>query len=282
MSANSVKLHQKFGFIGGGNIARAICEGMVRKKLISFSQVYVSCTTDTSLQYWKDQGAFTTTCNGKVADEADVIFLAVKPHIIAEAIAQLLQTFTPDKAANKLFISVLAGTTLTAIENILQEVHGARVMRVMPNTPLLVGEGCSVYCPGQQATEDDIELVKTIFQVSGVCELVPESLISSVGALAGSGPAFIYLIIEALSDGGVKLGIPRKTSTMFAAQTVLGAAKMVLETGRHTGILKEEVTSPGGTTIAGIHELEKGRLRSTLMDALDAAAKRAGELSTKK
>ncbi|KAK5650625.1 hypothetical protein RI129_001654 [Pyrocoelia pectoralis] len=282
MSVNSVKLHQKFGFIGGGNIARAICEGMVRKKLISFSQVYVSSATHTTLEYWKDQGAFTTTINGKVADEADVIFLAVKPHIIAEAIAQLLQTFTPDRAANKLFISVLAGTTLAAIENILQEVHGARVMRVMPNTPLLVGEGCSVYCPGQHATEYDINLVKTIFQVSGVCELVPESLISSVGALAGSGPAFIYLIIEALSDGGVKLGIPRKTSTMFAAQTVLGAAKMVLETGRHTGILKEEVTSPGGTTIAGIHELEKGRLRSTLMDALDAAAKRAGELGPKK
>lgn len=274
----SIKFLQKFGFIGGGNISKAICEGMVRKKLISFSQVYVSSATAASLQYWKDKGAFTTTINGEIADEADVIFLAVKPHILAEAVAQLLQTYTPAKATNKLFISVLAGTTLAAIEHILQEVNGARVMRVMPNTPLLVGEGCSVYCPGQYVTEDDINLVKTIFEGSGVCELVPESLISAVGALAGSGPAFIYIIIEAMSDGGVKLGIPRKTSTMFAAQTVLGAAKMVLDTGKHTGVLKEEVTSPGGTTIAGIHELEKGGLRATLMDALEAAAKRSDVL----
>ncbi|KAF5270403.1 hypothetical protein FQR65_LT05591 [Abscondita terminalis] len=147
--------------------------------------------------------------------------------------------------------------------------------------PLLVGEGCSVYCPGQQATEDDIKLVKKIFQTSGICELVPESLISAAGALAGSGPAFIYIIIEALSDGGVKLGIPRQTATTFAAQTVLGAAKMVLETKRHTGALKEEVTSPGGTTIAGIHALERGCLRGTLIDALEASAQRSIEMAKK-
>ena len=282
MDLNEIKFNQKFGFIGGGNIAKAICEGMVNKKLISFSQVSVSCHSDTSLQYWKQRGAFTTRDNGIIADESDIIFLSIKPHILPEAIAQMLQTYTPAKAANKLFVSVLAGIKLEALEHILQEVDGARVMRVMPNTPLMVGEGCSVYCPGQHATENDINLVKTIFEVSGVCELVPESLIGAVGALAGSGPAFIYLIIEALSDGGVKLGIPRKTATTFAAQTVLGAAKMVLETGRHTGVLKEEVTSPGGTTIAGIHALEKGGLRSTLMDALEMAAKRSAELGAKK
>ncbi|KAF5282971.1 hypothetical protein FQA39_LY04842 [Lamprigera yunnana] len=269
--AQEFKITKKIGFIGGGNIAKAICAGMVRKGLITYSNVYVAALHETTLETWKKLGANVTTVNGSIVDEADIIFLSVKPHILPEAIAQMLQTYNPTKAANKLFISVIAGVKLESLENILGDVEGARVIRVMPNTPLLVGEGCSVYCPGQYASESDTELVKKIFEVSGICELVPESLING-----------IYLVIEALSDGGVKLGIPRKTATTFAAQTVLGAAKMVLETGQHTGVLKEEVTSPGGTTIAGIHALEKGGLRSALMDALEASAKRSAELGMKK
>lgn len=271
-----------FGFIGGGNIAKAICQGMVHKGLIEYSQVYASAAHHGTLEEWESLGAHVTTINGVIANEADIIFLSVKPHILPEAIAQMLQSYNPSKAAHKLFISVITAITLESLENILVDVEGARVIRVMPNTPLLVGEGCSVYCPGQHATENDIRLVKKIFKMSGVCEMVPESLMVAASALIGSGPAFIYIIIEALSDGGVKLGIPRQTATTFAAQTVLGAAKMVLDTNRHTGVLKEEVTSPGGTTISGIHALERGGIRAALMDALEACVKRSDEIAIKK
>lgn len=179
------------------------------------SQIYVSGPRLTTLAPWKSFGAHVTTNNGEIVNEADVIFLSVKPHILPVAISSVLQTYTPGKATNKLFISVLAGTTLEALENvcitlfnvfvlfkyeiiligfilqILSNIEGARVIRVMPNTPLLVGEGCTVYCPGQHATEADIKLVQSIFEVSGICELVPESLINVIGALSGSGPAYV-------------------------------------------------------------------------------------------
>lgn len=138
----------------------------------------------------------------------------------------------------------------------------------MPNTPMMVGDGCTVYCPGQQATAEDISIVKSILEVSGVCRLVPESMINAVMGLSGCGPAFTYVFIEALSDGAVKMGVPREMATNFAAQTVLGAAKMVLETKKHTGTLKDEVCSPGGSTIAGIHALEKGGLRYLILNQL--------------
>jgi len=274
-------IRQKLGFIGGGNMAKAICEGMVRKGLAQYSQIHVSGPRLESLHDWKVRGAHVTTNNGYVVDEANVIFLTVKPHVLPEAVASIFKTYTPSKAANKLFISVIAGVTLEALENTLSDLEGSRIIRTMPNTPLLVGEGCTVYCPGQQATEADIALVKSIFEVSGVCQLVPESMINAVCALAGSGPAYIYLIIEALSDGGVKMGIPRAMATKFAAQTVLGSAKMVLETGKHTGALKDETASPGGTTIAGLHALERGGVRAALMDAIEAAVHRCSELAHK-
>lgn len=276
------EIKQKIGFIGGGNMGKAICQGMLRKGIVKASQIYVSGPRLTTLAPWKSFGAHVTTNNGEIVNEADVIFLSVKPHILPVAISSVLQTYTPGKATNKLFISVLAGTTLEALENILSNIEGARVIRVMPNTPLLVGEGCTVYCPGQHATEADIKLVQSIFEVSGICELVPESLINVIGALSGSGPAYIYLVIEALSDGALKLGLPRAIATKFAAQTVLGAAKMVLETGQHTALLKEEITSPGGTTIAGLYALEKGRVRASFMEAIDAATQRSIELGHKK
>nr|CAH7716323.1 unnamed protein product [Callosobruchus chinensis] len=158
----------------------------------------------------------------------------------------------------KLFVSVLAGVTMEQLENCQLE---ARIIRVMPNTPMMVGEGCTVFSPGPKATEHDIKIVKSILSVSGVCKQVPESLINAVGALSGSGPAFVYLMIEALADGGVKMGIPRAMALEFASQTVLGAAKMVKDTGKHPAELRDEVCSPGGTTITGIHAMERGGVR---------------------
>ncbi|EEZ98115.1 pyrroline-5-carboxylate reductase 3 [Tribolium castaneum] len=275
------RLNETIGFIGGGNMAKAIAEGIVKKGLVDYKQLVVSGPRDGSLEYWRGLGSKTTTQNGDVVCDADIIFLAVKPHILPSAVANIYETMKKP-VKGKLFVSILAGITLEALENCLATLEGSRVIRVMPNTPMMVGEGCTVFCPGQRASDDDIALVKTLLETSGVCKQVPESLINAVGALAGSGPAFVYLMIEALSDGGVKMGIPRAMATNFAAQTVLGAAKMVLESGKHTGVLKDEVCSPGGTTITGIHALEKGGVRGAIMDAVEAAAKKSAELGQKK
>ncbi|XP_018327560.1 pyrroline-5-carboxylate reductase 3 [Agrilus planipennis] len=281
-SENSGPLSQKIGFIGPGNMAKAICEGMVRQGLVDYSQIYVSGPHEKSLVYWRAQGAKTTHQNGKLAEEVDVIFLCVKPHVLPEAIADIYKTSSPYRIVGKLFISILAGVTIAALENTLMGFEGSRVVRVMTNTPLMVGEGCTAYCPGQVAIDEDIALVRRIFEVSGVCNLVPESMFDAICGIAGSGPAFIYLVIEALSDGAVKNGIPREMATKLAAQTVLGASKMVLETGRHTGTLKDEVCSPSGTTISGVHVLEQHGVRAAFMDAVEAATSRSAELSKTK
>lgn len=206
----------------------------------------------------------------------------MKPHILPIAIANVHETLTvPVKS--KLFVSVLAGIPLQQLQNVLGPLEeNARIIRVMPNTPMLVGEGCTAFCPGAKATPHDIDLVKTVLEVSGVCKQVPESMINAIGALAGSGPAFIYLVIEALADAGVKQGIPRQMAIEMAAQTTLGAAKMVLATGRHTAVLRDEVCSPGGTTITGVHALESGGVRASLINAVEAATKRSQELGEKK
>ncbi|XP_060525542.1 uncharacterized protein LOC132701536 isoform X1 [Cylas formicarius] len=273
---------EKIGFIGGGNMAKAICEGVVRKGLIRYSQVYVSGPNIQNLLYWKEKGAHVYTENGRVVQEADIIFLAFKPHILPTAIAGVYDTLK-HPVKSKLFVSILAGIPMKQLENVLCPLEEcARIIRVMPNTPIMVGEGCTVFSAGPKASPSDISLVKKMFEVSGVCQQVPESLINAIGALAGSGPAFVYLILEALADGGVKQGVPRNLAVEFAAQTVLGAAKMSLESGKHTGQLKDEVCSAGGTTIAGIHKLESGGVRGALMDAIEAATKRSQELAQEK
>ncbi|XP_023019575.1 pyrroline 5-carboyxlate reductase [Leptinotarsa decemlineata] len=279
---SSKSISEKIGFIGGGNMAKAICEGIVNKGLLKYDQVYVSGPNLNNLSVWKEKGAQIFTENGKVVEHADVIFLAVKPHILPTAIANMFDTLNENSLNSKLFISILAGTPIEKLENVLSKLHGSRVIRVMPNTPMMVGEGCTVFSPGQRATDRDIELVRTLLSVTGVCKEVPESLINAVGALSGSGPAFVYLMIEALADGGVKMGISRQLAIEFAAQTVLGAAKMVKESGKHTGQLKDEVCSPGGTTITGIHALERGGVRAAFMDAIECATKKSIEMSEKR
>jgi pyrroline-5-carboxylate reductase len=187
-------------------------------------------------------------------------------------LSDLRSAVTPQK----LIVSIAAGITLTSLSDGLSST--TRLIRVMPNTPCLVGSGASAFTRGGAASEQDGELVNSLLSTVGLAFEVPEKLLDAVTGLSGSGPAYVYQIIEALSDGGVRVGLPRDVATKLAAQTVMGAAQMVLSTGQHPAALKDAVTSPGGTTIAGLHSLEQGGLRGILMDAVQAATERSREL----
>jgi len=220
-------------------------------------------------------GSNTTTDAASAVAEADVILLCVKPHDAASVIASLAL----EDATGKLLISVVAGVSLAALEAAAPA--SWRVIRSMPNTPALVGKGATAFCRGGQAADADAAFAMELFSSVGLAIEVPERLMDAVTGLSGSGPAYGFLCIEALADGGVAAGLPRDHAMKLAAQTLLGAAAMVIETGMHPGALKDAVASPGGTTIAGIEALERGGLRATLISAVTAAAKRAAELGAK-
>jgi pyrroline-5-carboxylate reductase len=211
--------------------------------------------------------------NLDVAKSSDVLVLAVKP----QNMRQVLDELRPAVTADHLVISIAAGITIDSIVQGLGP--SSRVVRVMPNTPALVGEGASAYALGPNVGSDDQAVVKAFLDCVGHAVCVGESQLDAVTGLSGSGPAFVYLMIEALSDGGVRAGLPRDVATLLAAQTVLGAAKMVRETGQHPGVLKDQVASPGGTTIAGLHALERSGFRGALIDAVLAATGRSAELA---
>ncbi|XP_070159296.1 pyrroline-5-carboxylate reductase 1, mitochondrial isoform X2 [Polyergus mexicanus] len=266
----------KVGFIGGGNMASAIGAGLIHK-----DNVWVSGRTDRTHSFWKDLGAHPTLKNNEVANNCDIIFLTVKPHMLDDALNTFVEQRAIEKFKNKLFISVLAGVSLEVLHTKLSTiVISPRIIRSMPNTPMMVGEGITVYC-SLNTEQKDLELVNTLFSYIGMSQSVPESIINAIGGLSGCGPAFAYLIIEALADGGVRMGVPRPLATKFAAQVLVGAGKMVLETGRHPGQLKDEVCSPGGTSIAGVHAMEAGGVRGSMMNAVEAAVNKTNEFSIK-
>lgn len=264
----------RWGFIGSGKMATALIKGMIRSGLASSGSI---CSSDplpsARAAIESDAGIATCTSNAEVAGRSDVLVLAVKPQSLREVLAEL----RPAVTADHLVVSVAAGATIAAIDEGLG--GRGRIVRVMPNTPALVGEGASAYAMGPRTLSEDEEVVKSCLESVGRAVRVPESLLDAVTGLSGSGPAFVYVMIEALSDGGVRVGLPRDVATLLAAQTVLGAAMTVRDTGLHPGVLKDQVASPGGTTIAGLHELERGRLRGTLIDAVEAAARRSAELA---
>ena len=261
------------GFLGAGKMATALAKGFVRGELVIPREIIASDPFDTARKHFAAEvGAKTVAANAEVAKFANVLILATKPDQVPAALAEISGDFTK----NHLLISIAAGVTLAKLENALTV--GARVIRVMPNTPALVGEGASAFALGKSATVADGELAKKLLSAVGVALQVKESLLDAVTGLSGSGPAYVYQFIEALSDGGVAAGLPRDIATRLAAQTVLGAAKMVLETGQHPGALKDQVTSPGGTTIEGLHALEKGKLRATVISAVRAATEKSKKL----
>ena len=254
-------------------MAAALAKGFVNAGLVSPDSLIGSDPVPAGREaFGQAVGCETTDSNADVLARAKVVFLAFKPHQLDEATEAVRDQFDE----SHLVISILAGVRLAKLDTACG--GRARLVRVMPNTPALVGEGACGYALGQAAATEDGELVKRLLSAVGVAYEVNESLIDAVTGLSGSGPAYGYMIIEALSDGGVAAGLPRDISTRLAAQTMLGAAKMVLETGKHPGELKDMVCSPGGTTIEGVHELEEGGVRSALINAVRAATERAVEL----
>jgi pyrroline-5-carboxylate reductase len=263
----------KIGFLGAGKMATALAKGFVRTELVTPKEIIASDPHDTARKNFAGEiGAKTVAANIEVVKFASVVVLATKPDQVAAALAEIRGAFTK----NHLLISIAAGVTIARMEAELPA--GARVIRVMPNTPALVGEAATAFALGKSATAADGELARKLLVAVGIAFQVKESLLDAVTGLSGSGPAYVYQFIEAMSDGGVAAGLPRDVATKLAAQTVLGAAKMVLETGQHPGTLKDQVTSPGGTTIEGLHELEKGRLRATVMSAVRAATEKSKRL----
>jgi len=261
------------GFLGAGKMATALAKGFVQGKLADADEIIASDPIDAARSaFAKEVGAETTASNLEVMKFAGVLLLAVKPDQVADVLKEIRGQF----GAKHLLISIAAGVTLARLESGLG--NGARVIRVMPNTPALVGASATAYALGQNATAEDGRLAQKLFTSVGVAFQLKESLLDAVTGLSGSGPAYVCLMIEALSDGGVATGLPRDVATKLAAQTLFGSAKMVLETGQHPGALKDLVTSPGGTTIEGIHELEKGGLRAALINAVRAAAEKSRKL----
>jgi pyrroline-5-carboxylate reductase len=261
------------GFFGAGKMAAALARGFVRAEFITPKEIMASDPHPAALKIFASElDAKTTASNMDVTRFAHILILATKPDQAAAVLAEISGAFTK----NHLLVSIAAGVTLAKLEDALPD--GAHVIRVMPNTPALVGEGASAFALGKNATEVDGELAKKLLSAVGLAFQVKEGLLDAVTGLSGSGPAYVYQFIEALSDGGVAAGLPRDLATRLAAQTVLGGAKMVLETGQHPGALKDQVASPGGTTIEGLHALEKGKLRATVISAVRAATEKSKKL----
>lgn len=261
------------GFLGAGKMATALAKGFLQAGLVTADRLTASDLHAGARDgFAKETGAKVSSSNTEVAAAADVLFLAVKPDQIGGLLAELQPHLDPKR---HLLISIAAGVPLTKLET---AAPGNRFIRVMPNTPALVGASASAYSSGTHATKADGELAQKLLGSVGLALELKERLLDAVTGLSGSGPAYAFIMIEALADGGVAAGLPRDVAQKLAAQTLLGAAKMVLETGQHPGALKDAVTSPGGTTIEAVHELEKAGLRAALITAVRSAADKAKKL----
>ena len=261
------------GFIGAGNMAEAMIRGLVRGGHVPAARITASGPRRERLdKLVASYGIAITLDNREVARSAGLVVLSVKPQILDKVLREIGDQLSP----GALVVSIAAGVDTEAIESAIAD--GVRVVRAMPNTPALVGAGATAIAPGKHANEADLATAKALFDAVGITVVLDESHLDAVTGLSGSGPAYIFLILEALSDAGVKVGLSRRSAQLLAAQTVLGSAKMLLETDEHVGRLKDMVTSPGGTAIAGLHTLEEGGLRTTLINAVETATKRAREL----
>lgn len=261
------------GFIGAGNMAEALIRGLVRGGHISPERVLASAPRRDRLEeLHAAYGIRVTADNREVARTAGLVVLSVKPQLVDKVLREIGDQLRP----GTLVISIAAGVDTEAIEAAVAD--GVRVVRAMPNTPALVGAGATAISAGRHASEADLAAARAMFDAVGITVVLDESQLDAVTGLSGSGPAYIFLILEALADAGVKVGLSRRNAQRLAAQTVMGSAKLLLDTDEHPGRLKDMVTSPGGTAIAGLHTLEEGGLRTTLINAVETATKRAREL----
>lgn len=261
------------GFIGAGNMAEAMIRGLLEARLVTADQIIASEIVEAKRQQIRLRYSIHTVTEGRdVGLKASILVLAVKPQDMEAA----LQGIAASVDQTKTIISVAAGTTIAFIAERLPA--KARIVRAMPNAPALVLAGAAGIAKGEYATAEDLQIAEAIFAAVGKAVVVEEKHLDAVTGLSGSGPAYVFLFVEALADAGVKVGLARDVAGLLAAQTVLGAAKMVLESGRHPAELKDLVASPGGTTIAGLYALERGGLRGTLIEAVEAATIRSREL----
>lgn len=263
----------KIGFIGLGNMAKAMLGGMLSKGMIQKEDVIGSAKTQATLDtVHETYGIATTLDNSLVAKRADVLFLAVKPQFFGEVLPEI----APALDEKKLIISIAAGKTMNDIEKLIGQGH--KVVRCMPNTPALVGEGCTGACRNACVTEEEMALCMKLLGSFGVAEEVPERLMDAVSGVSGCSPAYVFQFIEALADGAVLAGMPRKQAYTFAAKAVMGSAKLMLESGKHPGELKDMVTSPAGTTIEGVRVLEERGFRGAVIDAVKASVEKSQKL----
>ncbi|MFQ5846885.1 MAG: pyrroline-5-carboxylate reductase [Candidatus Methylomirabilales bacterium] len=264
---------KRIAFIGVGNMGEALIKGLLAAGQVRPEQLIATdVRTDRLEAVRKAYHIETLPDNREAATKAQILVLAVKPQVMEEVLTGLRGAV----AADHLLLSIAAGIRTAFIET--RCAQATRVVRVMPNTPALVLAGASAIAPGHHATPEDLETARQIFEAVGRVVQVEEKLMDAVTGLSGSGPAYIFVVIEALADAGVRMGLSREVAVLLAAQTVLGAARMVLETGEHPARLRDTVTSPGGTTIAGLHVLEQEGFRGTLMSAVEAATRRSQEL----
>lgn len=264
---------RKICIVGGGKMGGVLTQGILSRGLVSARDVIVSDVIPERLQELADSHGVTTSADNQAAvGGADIVILAVKP----QSMESVLRGLAGSVCDNQLVISIAAGISTGFIEERLS--GSPRVVRAMPNTPALVGAGITALAGGTRARGDDLVLAREIFSAVGEVVEVQEDLMDAVTGLSGSGPAYGFVIIEALADAGVQMGLDRKTSFRLAAQTILGAARLCMASDKHPAELKDMVASPGGTTIAGLRALEEGRLRATLMAAVEAATIRSRQL----
>lgn len=265
--------NRRIAFVGAGNMAEALLRGLVHSGDVVATDLSASGKRPEKVARLAERYGFrAASTNAACVEGAEVVVLATKPQVLPSVLSSLAPAVPP----GALLVSVAAGVTTAAIEQQLRP--GTRVVRAMPNTAAMVGRSATAIAPGANATEEDLALSRAIFEAVGRVVVVDEVHLDAVTGLSGSGPAYIFLIMEALADAGVKVGLSREIALELAAQTLLGSAHMLLETGEHPGRLKDQVTSPGGTAIAGLHTLEAGGLRTTLINAVEAATRRAREL----
>jgi pyrroline-5-carboxylate reductase len=264
---------RRIGFLGAGQMARALAQGFINAELIRAESISAADPSALARDAFAQivPAAHLCESNRDVVERSDIVFLAVKPQYVNQAAAEARSALNE----SKLVVSIVAGVTLAALE---KNLGVSRLIRVMPNTPCLVGASAAAYSLGPGATPADAEIVAELLQSVGVAIPVEEPLLDAVTGLSGSGPAYGYLMIEAMADGGVRMGLPREVALTLAAQTLLGAARMVLQTHEHPAMLKDRVASPGGTTIVGLQVLEDRGVRGAVIAAVEAAARRAADL----